>query len=133
MYAYAGSSPFIYTDFEGLEPGKGERGYSADAGGSPNPSKHWKDDPNKPGWGWQKDPQTGKKTYKKRPPYIPAPPTDDKSEKSCESCSTGSGAPIGLAAVVGGVCVVGIACIVSGGGVCIAALGLGAAAGAAAQ
>jgi hypothetical protein len=51
---------------------KGERGYSGNAGGTNNPEKHWKDDPKNPGWGWQKDPQTGKKTYKKRPPYLPS-------------------------------------------------------------
>ena len=54
-----------------MAKGKGERGYSGGAGGTKTPDKHWKDDPENPGWGWQKDPQTGKKTYKKRPPYIP--------------------------------------------------------------
>lgn len=54
-----------------MAKGKGERGYSGGAGGTKTPDKHWKDDPDNPGWGWQKDPQTGKKTYKKRPPYIP--------------------------------------------------------------
>jgi RHS repeat-associated protein len=54
IYAYAKNSPYMYTDREGLEPGKGERGYTGNAGGTSNPDKYWKDDPKKPGWGWQK-------------------------------------------------------------------------------
>ncbi|HTV84818.1 MAG TPA: hypothetical protein VME63_05405 [Dyella sp.] len=39
------------------------------------------DDPKNPGWGWQKNPQTGKKTYKKRPPYIcPDDPAKQKMD-----------------------------------------------------
>ncbi len=95
IYAYAGNSPFMVTDREGLEPQNGERGHSGNAGGTSNPSKHWKDDPNRPGWGWQKDPQTGKKTYKRRPPYIPAPSEDGNSEKSCASCAAAAAAGAG--------------------------------------
>lgn len=59
--------------------GKGERGYAGSAGGTANPEKHWKPDPDNPGWGWEKDPQTGKKKYKKKPPYI----TGDKQKDNC--------------------------------------------------
>ena len=59
-YAYVENNPLNYFDFEGLSPEKGERGYSGGAGGTSDPGKHWKDDPERPGWGWQKDPQTGK-------------------------------------------------------------------------
>ena len=77
-YAYVGGSPLSNVDPLGLAPpgNSGERGWSGGAGGTNNPSKHWKDDPANPGWGWQKNPQTGKKTYKKRPPYV-CPPTDE--------------------------------------------------------
>lgn len=61
------------------EMAKGERGYSGNAGGTNNPGKKWKDDPDNPGWGWQTDPQTGKKTYKRRPPYVP--PKNDPCDK----------------------------------------------------
>jgi RHS repeat-associated protein len=68
-YAYVGGDPVDYNNPLGLAPGNsGERGWSGGAGGTNNPAKHWKDDPTNPEWGWQKNSQTGKKTYKKKPP-----------------------------------------------------------------
>ncbi|WCM93295.1 DUF6531 domain-containing protein [Acidovorax sp. NCPPB 2350] len=68
-FGYVDGDPLGFIDPEGLA--KGERGYGKSPNSTTNPEKHWKDDPKKPGWGWQKDPQTGKPTYKKRPPYLP--------------------------------------------------------------
>jgi hypothetical protein len=45
---------------------KGERGKTAKPEGTPNPAKHAKPDPNRPGRWLVKDPHTGK--------YIPKPP-----------------------------------------------------------
>jgi RHS repeat-associated protein len=70
VYAYVEGNPLTMTDPEGLM-GKGERGCGKSPGSTPEPGKHWKDDPKKPGWGWQKNPQTGKPVYKPRPPYLP--------------------------------------------------------------
>jgi uncharacterized protein RhaS with RHS repeats len=71
LYGYVGGDPLNVVDPTGLAGGNsGERGWSGGAGGTNNPGKHWKDDPKKPGWGWQKNPQTGKSTYKKKPPYL---------------------------------------------------------------
>lgn len=50
-----------------LGMGKGERGFSKGAGGSNNPFKHLKPDPNKPGNVLQKHPQTGKTVSKTAP------------------------------------------------------------------
>lgn len=58
---------------------RGERGYAGNAGGTSNPGKHWKDDPANPGWVWEKNPQTGKKTYTRKSPYI----NDPEENKSC--------------------------------------------------
>lgn len=69
-FGYVEGNPLTMTDPEGLM-GKGERGYGKSPGSTPDPGKHWKDDPKKPGWGWQKNPQTGKPVYKPRPPYLP--------------------------------------------------------------
>ena len=66
-YAYVDLDPLRFFDDQGLV--KGERGRTRSPGGTDDPSKHWKDDPKNPGWGWQKD-QNGKKVYKRRPPYI---------------------------------------------------------------
>jgi hypothetical protein len=38
-----------------------------------------RDDPSNPGWGWEKDPQTGKKKYKKKPPHV----KDKNDPKDC--------------------------------------------------
>lgn len=83
LYAYVEGNPVNSNDGLGLEPGKGERGYSGGAGGTSNPEKHWKEDPKNPGWGWQKDPQTGKKTYKRRPPYIKPPEEPETKSQMC--------------------------------------------------
>jgi RHS repeat-associated protein len=72
-YAYAGGDPIDTVDQFGLSGRKGERGATRSAGGTQNPGKHWKDDPKNPGWGWQKDSQTGKKTYKRVPPFLRSP------------------------------------------------------------
>ena len=50
--------------------GHGERGIQ---GKNPNPWKGWRPNPNKTGWGWVKDPQTGKTVAKPRPPGPPPP------------------------------------------------------------
>ncbi len=122
VYAYARSSPYLVTDRTGLAPPpKGERGQAGNAGGTARPDKHWKDDPKNPGWGWQKNPQTGKKTYKKRPPYIAAP--DDESTTAM--CGPGCA---GIVAVGAAVC----GCLLFPE-ICLPALGVGALVGAGAN
>jgi RHS repeat-associated protein len=49
---------------------KGERGRTRSPSGTNRPDKHWKPDPDRPGWGWQRD-KDGHKIYKPKPPYIP--------------------------------------------------------------
>jgi RHS repeat-associated protein len=71
-FGYVEANPLGFVDPEGLA--KGERGYGKSPNSTPAPGKHWKDDPKKPGWGWQKDPQSGKPIYKKRPPWLPPLP-----------------------------------------------------------
>jgi RHS repeat-associated protein len=95
LYGYVGGNPVNWVDPLGLAGNKGERGYTGNAGGTANPDKHWKDDPNRPGWGWQKNPQTGKPVYKPRPPYMP----DPEKSLSCDApCQTG--------VLIGGMCIV---------------------------
>jgi RHS repeat-associated protein len=67
-HAYVNGNPTAEVDPEGLG---GERGYGRGPNSTGNAGKHWKDDPKNPGWGWQKNPQTGDRVYKRRPPYLP--------------------------------------------------------------
>lgn len=70
-FGYVESNPVEYVDPYGLNKNKGERNYGRSPNSTSNPGKHWKDDPKNPGWGWQKNGQTGKPDYKKRPPWLP--------------------------------------------------------------
>lgn len=64
------------VDVLGLSPsgkGKGEGKLTRSPDGTDNPGKKWKDDPKRPGWGWQKGSTTGKRVYKKKPHYLLPP------------------------------------------------------------
>jgi hypothetical protein len=52
--------PQNVNDSSVLESRRGERGYAGSNKGTPNPDKHMKPVPGKPGFGQIKDPQTGK-------------------------------------------------------------------------
>ena len=74
-YAYVEGDPISYVDSLGLmggRGGKGERGRTGSPSGTNNPGKHWRDNPERPGWGWQRD-QNGKWIPKKKPPYLLPP------------------------------------------------------------
>lgn len=72
-YSYVYGNPVGDIDPFGLiSGGKGERGRTRSPGGTNNPGKHWRDNPDRPGWGWQKD-QNGKWIPKKKPPYLLPP------------------------------------------------------------
>ena len=73
-YSYVESDPLSEVDQFGLMSGRrGERNQARSAAGTNNPGKKWKDDPKRFGWGWEKDSNTGKSTYKKRPPSLSPP------------------------------------------------------------
>ncbi len=73
-FSYAESNPLSYVDPLGeMSRRKGERNLTRSPDGTGNPDKHWKDDPKRPGWGWQLDGHSGKPKYKKRPHYLLPP------------------------------------------------------------
>lgn len=67
-YGYVGQNPLFWIDPYGLAGRKGERGYTGKASGTKNPYKHMKPHPTKPDKVIVKDPQTGKKVVKPKPP-----------------------------------------------------------------
>jgi RHS repeat-associated protein len=132
IYAYAKSSPFMYTDRTGLEPPRGERGATGGSSGqnTNNPYKGCRSHPTDPNKIRCKHHQTGKWIDRPKPADWPTEEPDKKA-KSCESNCTAPG--VGNIILVGGVCIVAIACILSSGGVCLVVAGGGATVGAAAQ
>lgn len=74
-YIYVDGNPINFFDAEGLAKrgagGKGERGYTGNSSGTNNPYKHMKPHPTDPNKVIQKDPQTGKKAVKPKPPGFP--------------------------------------------------------------
>ncbi|MNV31284.1 putative deoxyribonuclease RhsC [compost metagenome] len=73
-FFYAEGNPLSNIDPLGeMSRRKGERNLTRSPDGTDNPDKHWKDDPKRPGWGWQKDGHSGKPKYKKKPPYVLPP------------------------------------------------------------
>ncbi|MEA3051817.1 MAG: hypothetical protein QOG72_720 [Sphingomonadales bacterium] len=101
---------------------KGERGRAASPSGTPNPDKHMKPVPGRPGFGQIKDPQTGKlggpKPWPTDPRLTPPPPPPSPPEGSSRT-----GATVG--AIVVGVGVVACAVIEPCGAVVAGFLGLG--------
>ena len=73
-FVYSESDPVLNIDPLGQMSGRrGERNQTRSPSGTKNPGKKWKDDPKRPGWGWQYDGNSGKSTYKKKPPFLLPP------------------------------------------------------------
>lgn len=73
-FAYSESDPVLNIDpFGEMSGRRGERNQTRSPDGTNNPGKKWKDDPKRPGWGWQKDSNTGKSTYKRKPSFLLPP------------------------------------------------------------
>ena len=67
FYRYVGNNPLNFIDPDGFIQGQGERNFASGPGGTPNPFKGMKQDPNNPDRVLFKDPQTGKTKSKAKP------------------------------------------------------------------
>jgi RHS repeat-associated protein len=85
-YTYVNSNPLSFIDPEGLEPGRGERGASAGAGGqnTNNPGKNCRElDPPEENFVECRHHQTGKWIKKHRPPGMPYPGPETAKSQMC--------------------------------------------------